>query len=63
MTKHDVPEMLTPHEVAEILQISYHKALDVIKYSGIGYIKVGNQYRVSSDKLKAFLSSKGNRFC
>ena len=33
-------EMLTPREIADILKISYHKALDFIKYSGIDYIKV-----------------------
>ena len=55
-----VPEMLTPKEVAQILKISYESALGFIKYSGIDYIKVGNQYRVSAEKLKAFLNRKGH---
>ena len=54
-----MPEMLTPKEVAKILKISYESALEFIKYSGIDYIKVGNQYRVSAEKLKAFLNKKG----
>lgn len=54
-----MPEMLTPKEVAKILKISYESALGFIKYSGIDYIKVGNQYRVSAEKLKAFLNKKG----
>lgn len=54
-----MPEMLTPKEVAEILKISYEAALAFIKYSGIDYHKIGNQYRVSADKLRAFLSKKG----
>ena len=55
-----MPEMLTPKEVAKILQISYESALGFIKYSGLDYIKVGNQYRVSKDKLEAFLNRKGH---
>jgi excisionase family DNA binding protein len=51
--------MLTPKEVAAILKISYESALAFIKYSGIDYIRVGNQYRVSAEKLKAFLNKKG----
>lgn len=54
-----MPEMLTPKEVAKILKISYESALGFIKYSGIDYIKVGNQYRVSAEKLKVFLNRKG----
>lgn len=53
--------MLTPQEVADILKISYHGALDFIKHSNIDYVKVGKQYRVSEDKLYAFLNSKGKR--
>lgn len=52
-------KMMTPKEVAERLKISYDSALGFIKYSGIDYIKVGRQYRVSEDKLNAFLSKKG----
>lgn len=51
--------MLTPHDVADILKVSYETALEFIKYSGIDYVKVGRQYRVSKDKLAAFLQKKG----
>ena len=51
-------EMLTPREVAEIMKISYEAALAFIRYSGIDYIKVGRQYRVSQDKLDTFLNKK-----
>ena len=54
-----MPEMLTPREVAEIMKISYEAALAFIRYSGIAYIKVGRQYRVSQDKLDTFLNKKG----
>ena len=54
-----MPEMLTPREVAELLKISYETSLAFIKYSGLDYLKVGNQYRVSAEKLRAFLNRKG----
>lgn len=54
-----MPEMLTPREVAGLLKISYESALAFIKYSGIDHLRIGNQYRVSAEKLKAFLSKKG----
>lgn len=51
--------MLTAAEVAANLQVSYDTALDFIKYSGIDYVKIGRQYRVSEKKMQAFLSRKG----
>lgn len=51
--------MLTPKEVAEIMKIPYEAALKFIRYSGIDYIKVGRTYRVSEDKLHAFLKQRG----
>lgn len=54
-------EMLTPREIADILKISYHRTLDFIKHSGIDYVKVGSQYRVSKEKLFAFINSKGRK--
>jgi excisionase family DNA binding protein len=53
-------EFLTPKEVAELLKISYIRALDFIKYSGIQYIKIGNQYRVTKANLEKFLNVKNN---
>lgn len=51
--------MLSPHDVADRLKISYDSALSFIKYSGIDFVRVGRQYRVSEDKLNAFLGKKG----
>ena len=59
MMQKNLPQMLTPHEIAAILQVSYDKALAFVKYSGIDYIKVGRQYRVAEDKLNVFLMKKG----
>lgn len=57
----DFPNLLTAADIAKILKISYHSALDFIKYSGVDYIKIGNQYRVSEDKFRAFLTQKGKK--
>ena len=46
---------MTVGEIAEMLKISYDKALDFVKYSGIEYVLIGRQYRVLESKLNAFL--------
>lgn len=53
-------KLLTPKDVAEILQVSYDSALAFIKYSGLDFLQIGRQYRVSEDKLRAFLAKKGS---
>lgn len=55
-----LPEYLTPHEIADLLRLSYDKALDFIKYSGVRYVRLGRQYRVDKKDLMTFLSQKGN---
>lgn len=47
---------LTAYEISEILKISYEKALDFIKYSGIPYVKIGRQYRVSEKAFYNYLN-------
>ena len=54
-------KILTAYDIAEILHVSYHKALEFIKCSGIDYIKIGNQYRVTEEKFYAFVSAKGRK--
>ena len=53
------PKLLTPTEVAQVLQVSYETALAFIKYSGVDFVRVGRQYRVSEEKLSAFLNKRG----
>ena len=55
-------KMLTPREVAEILQISYEKALAFLKYSDIDCHVIGRQYRVSEEVLNAYLLKKGKTY-
>ena len=51
--------LLTPHDVADILGVSYATALAFIKFSGVDYIQIGRQYRVTEEKFSAFLAKKG----
>lgn len=44
-------KLLTPAEVAERLRVSYDTALHLIKYSGLPYLKIGRQYRMSEAVL------------
>ena len=46
---------MTVNEIAEMLKISYDKALEFVKYSGVEYVQIGRQYRVLESKLNAFL--------
>lgn len=52
---------LTPQTIAKILKVSYPTALAFVKYSGIDYIKIGNQYRVSEAKFNAYIQKKGKQ--
>ena len=51
-------KMLTPSDIAKILNVSYDTALNFVKYSGIPYIKIGHQYRVNEAALEAVLASE-----
>ena len=53
--------VLTPREIAEILQISDPYALEFIKHSGISYIRIGKQYRVSLTAFQKFLQEVSPR--
>lgn len=48
-------ELLTIHEVADVLRVSYETALQYVKQNNLS-IKVGRQYRVPKDKLAAHLN-------
>ena len=52
-------QFLTPQDIADILLLSYESALAFIKQSGIDYIQIGRQYRVSRDAFESFVKRKG----
>lgn len=51
-------EYLTPHEIAELLKISYNNALGFIRNSGVPYLKLGRQYRVNRYQLEVYLQKQ-----
>ena len=50
-------ELLTVHEVAAILKVSYETALMYTKQNNL-VIKVGRQYRIPKDRLSAHLNKE-----
>ena len=55
------PKLLTIAEVAEILQLRYPRAADLIRRSVIPAVRIGRQVRVSPDALNAFIEAGGFR--
>ncbi len=60
-TFESLPEILTPKEISHYLGICYTKALDVIKYGGIRYIKINNTYRVRKADLHDCLTESNKK--
>lgn len=52
-----LPDILDAYTIADVLGIGYSKALGLIKYGGIHYIKLGSTYRVSREKFLNWLAS------
>ena len=50
---------MTAKEISGILKVSYDQALYFIKYSGIDYLRIGRQYRVSEEKFYQFINKEG----
>ena len=57
----EYPEVLTARMVSKILALGYVKALNLIKYGGIRYIKIGNVYRVPKRSFVEWLNSEESR--
>lgn len=57
----EYPDLLDARMFSEIFRISYVKALHIIKYSGIPYLKLGNTYRFSRLAVIALISQEGQQ--
>lgn len=57
----NLPEVLTAKMIAEFLDIGYVKALNLIKYGGIPYMKIGNTFRVSKKVFVEWINSYENK--
>lgn len=55
------PDVLNAHMIAQFLNIGYVKALNLIKYGGIPYIKIGNTYRVAKRNFETWLMDSESR--
>lgn len=51
------PDILNAKMIGEILGIGYVKALKLIKYSDIKYIKIGNVYRIPKKSFVEWIHS------
>ncbi|MGB7605895.1 MAG: hypothetical protein WBL93_10515 [Lutisporaceae bacterium] len=58
-TLQQYPEIMTALQISEYLSIGYVKALHLIKYSGMHYIKIGNTFRVNKKKFELWLNQDG----
>ena len=54
-------QVLNPKMIAERLNISYGKALLLIKSGDLPSIKIGNHFKVSKESFQAWLSEPGLR--
>ena len=50
------PDVMTPQQAAEILQVSYEDVLAAIEAGDLKARKIGNAYRISKANLDEFLA-------
>lgn len=55
------PDVLDARMIAGILRIGYTKALNLIQYGGMDFLKIGNTYRVTKKSFTKWLETDGKR--
>jgi excisionase family DNA binding protein len=50
-----MPDVLTPQQAAEILQVSYEDVVAAIEAGDLKARKIGNAYRISKANMEEFL--------
>ena len=60
-TLDNLPEVLSVKDIGKLLGVGYSKAMHTVKYSDMGYIKLGNSYKVYSGHFLAWLTREGKR--
>ena len=53
----DLPDVLSPKDVASALGVGYAKALHLVKHGGITHIQAGNHYLVAKVRFLEWLHS------
>lgn len=61
MTINELPELLTVKEISQYLRVCYTKALNIVKFSGIDYLKIDNSYRVRKEVFESWINIHGQR--
>lgn len=54
----ELPLVLTPADIAAVLNISRNTAYEVIHSAGFPLFRVGKQYRVSRERFMAWLNGE-----
>ena len=57
----EYPEIMTPKNIAEYMNISYAKALHLLKYSTIPSIKIGHIFKVSRNVFEIWLNEPNKK--
>ena len=51
-----LPDVMDAKDVASALGIGYVKALKLMRYGGMNYVRIGSAYRISKDNFTAWLN-------
>ena len=51
-----LPDVLDAKDIAQVLGIGYVKSLNLIRFGGMNYIKIGRVYKVSKQNFTEWLN-------
>ena len=51
-----MPDVLDARDIASVLGIGYTKSLQLVRYGGMKYIRIGRVYRVSKQNFTDWLN-------
>ncbi|MBU3144610.1 hypothetical protein [Clostridium sp. CF012] len=57
----EYPEIMTAKNIAEYMDISYAKALHMLKYSDVPCLKIGHIFKVSRNVFEAWLNEPNKK--
>lgn len=57
----EYPEIMTARNIAEYMDISYAKALHLLKYGNLPCIKIGHVFKVSRNVFEAWVNEPNKK--
>lgn len=57
----EYPEIMTARNIAEYMDISYAKALHMLKYSTLPSLRIGHIFKVSRNVFEAWLNEPNKK--